>query len=214
MPTLAETVTRVLDDLSRPFDELGDMAQREILSAIGNYESSRFTFNERILTATLSATSVFAFSTLVANDPEVEDIWAIDQVKVLYATRFIDVEQVPWSRLFELTNNVTTTANFPDFYSTFNRSLYIYPVLTGDIQAAIPAHVKLVTLDGITNVTNAWLTEGEELIRSRACRMICQRKLDDFEKAQMFKQLEDEAYKGLLADAAVLQSTGMLSPND
>jgi len=214
MPTLAETVTRVLDDLSRPFDELGDIAKREILSAIGNYESSRFTFNERVLTATLSSTSVFAFSALVANDAEVEDIWAIDGVKVLYSSRYIDAEPVPWSRYFELVNNVTTTSNFPDFFTTYNRSLYVYPVLTGNIDASIPAHVKLVTLDGITNTTNAWLTEGEELIRSRACRMICQRKLDDFEKAAMFKQLEDEAYKGLLADAAVLQSTGMLSPND
>ena len=214
MPTLAETVTRILDDLSRPSDELGDIAKREILSAIGYYESSRFTFNERILNATLSATSVFAFSALVANDPEVEDIWSMDQVKVLYSTRYIDVNLLPWSRLFEMTNNTTTTANFPDYYATFNRTMYVYPVLTANIQAAIPAHVKLVTLDGITNTTNAWLTEGEELIRSRACRMICQRKLDDFEKAQMFKQLEDEAYKGMLADAAVLQSTGMLSPND
>ena len=214
MPTLAETVTRVLDDLSRPFDELGDIAKREILSAIGYYESSRFTFNERILDATLSATSVFAFSALVANDPEVEDIWAIDGVTVLYSSRFIVVEAVPWNRYFEMVNNTTTTSNFPDFFTTYNRSMYVYPVLTGNIGAAIPAHVKLVTLDGITNITNAWLTEGEELIRSRACRMICQRKLDDFEKASMFKQPEDEAYKGLLADASVLQSTGMLSPND
>ena len=214
MSTLAETITRVLDDLSRPFDELGDIAKREILSAIGYYESSRLTFNERILDATLSATSAFAFSALVANDPEVEDIWAIDQVKVLYSTRLIDVDLVPWSTFFSLTNNVTTTANFPDYYATFNRTMYVYPLLNANLDAAITAHVKLVTLDGTTNTTNAWLTEGEELIRSRACRMICQRKLDDFEKAAMFKQLEDEAYKGMLADAAVLQSTGMLSPND
>jgi hypothetical protein len=214
MSTLAETVTRVLDDLSRPYDELGDIAQREILSAIGYYESARFTFNERILTATLSATSEFAFSSLVANDAEIEDIWAIDEVKVLYSTRLIAVDPLPWSRLFEMLSNITTTANFPDFYATFNRKLYVYPILNANITAYLPAHVKLVTLDGITNITNAWLTEGEELVRSRACRMICQRKLDDFEKAQMFKQLEDEAYKGLLADAAVLQSTGQLSPND
>ena len=214
MSTLAETVTRILDDLSRPEDELGDMARREILSAIGYYESSRLTFNERILTATLSATSAFAFSALVANDPEVEDIWAIDDVKVLYSNRLIDVSMLPWRDYFALTNNVMTTANFPDFYSTFNRTLYVYPVLSANIVASIPAHVKLVTLDGVTYTTNAWLTEGEELIRSRACRMICQRKLDDFEKASMFKQLEDEAYKGMLADAATLQATGTLSPNE
>jgi hypothetical protein len=214
MATLAETVTRILDDLSRPSDELGDIAKREILSAIGYYESSRFAFNERILNATLSATSEFAFSALVANDPEVEDIWAIDQVQVLYSTRLIEVDLIPWSQYFSLTTNLTTTANFPDFYSTFNRTMYVYPVLNVDIQSAIAAHVKLVTLDGITNIENAWLTEGEELIRSRACRMICQRKLDDYEKAQMFKQLEDEAYKGLVADAAVLRSTGILSCNE
>ena len=214
MATLAETVTRILDDLSRPSDELSDIAKREILSAIGYYESSRMAFYERVIDTTLSATSVFTFTSLVANDATLEDIWAIDGMQVSYAGRGINVDNVPWRTFFDFSQNFTPTTNFPDFFATYNRTLYIYPLLNSDLPAAITAHVKLVTLDGITNVENAWLTEGEELIRSRACRMICQRKLDDFEKAAQFKQLENEAYRALLADAAVLQSTGILSCNE
>lgn len=211
MATLAETVERCLDDLSRPDDELGTVVQREILSAIRFYEHRRFSFNERILTPTLSATNTYLFSALLANNSDVEDIFSIDTIKVRYSSRLVDVCKMPWSDLFMLDPS-NITAGLPDFYAVFNKTLRIYPTPNTDLPSQMPAHIKLTTLaqDGDTN---AWLVEGEELIRSRACRLVAKRKLDDFEKAREFEELERNAYDALTNEAGMYQSTGMLSPN-
>jgi hypothetical protein len=214
MPTLAETVTRVLDDLSRPEDELGDIAQREILSAIAHYGSERFAFNERIITATISATNTYLFADLIgAASTSIADILRIDNIKITYSGREYELEQENWPRLFQM-DSIGTTASQPDFWATFNKSVRFYPTPNTSISAQITAHVRLTTLDGSTYVENEWLNEGEELIRSRACRMICMRKLDDFEKANMFMGLEADALKRLRQDAATVQSTGRLAAND
>lgn len=39
---------------------------------------------------------------------------------------------------------------------------------------------------------NAWTSQGEELIRSRACRMVCQRYIKDAEQTQSYMELEKE----------------------
>jgi hypothetical protein len=214
MPTLAETITRVLDDLSRPDDELGDVAEREILSAIAHYGNKRFSFNERIITSTLSVTHTYLFNDLIgAASTSIADILRIDNIKVTHGGREYELEQENWPRLFQL-DSIGTTASQPDFWATFNKSVRFYPTPNTSISAQITAHVRLTPLDGVTYIENEWLNEGEELIRSRACRMICMRKLDDFEKANMFMGLEAEALKRLLEDAATVQSTGRLASND
>lgn len=214
MATLAQTIIRVLDDLSRPDDELGDIAEREILSAIAHYGSERFTFNERIIHATLSATNTYLFTDLIgAASTSITDILRIDAIKVTQSGREYELEQENWPRLFQL-DAIGTTASQPDFWATFNKTLRVYPTPNASISAQITAHVRLTPLDGVTYIENEWLNEGEELIRSRACRMICMRKLDDFEKANMFMGLEGDALKRLRVDAATAHSTGTLAHND
>ena len=214
MATYGETVTRILDDLSRPEDELGAIARREILSAIDFYASERLGFNERILAFTITATIDYAFTAIAdKNSITGGSIWAIDELSVLYSSRWVDVEMAPFDMVWRL-NNANTTANLPDLWGTFNRTLRLYPNLTAgtSLSAQCAAHVLFPVLAGDGD-TNEWLTDGEELIRTRACRLICQRKLDDFEKAAQFRQLEQEALQALRADASTLQSSGILTSN-
>lgn len=214
MATYGQTVTRILDDLSRPEDELGDIARREILSAIQFYSSERLGFNERVLTFTITATNQYTFTSIMdTNSLTGGSIWKIDHLRVLYSSRWVEVCEAPFIDVYNLNNN-NTTANLPDLWAIFNRTLRLYPNLSSDasLSAEIAAHVKFPELSAASD-ENEWLTDGEELIRSRACRLICQRKLDDFEKAQQFTQLEAEALRTLLADASMLQSTGILSSN-
>jgi hypothetical protein len=212
MATLAQTVTRICDDLSRPESEIGAVARREILSAIEFFAPRRFGFNERVLTATLSATNGYAFTQLVANDPEVADILAIDQVKTFFNNRSSTVARVNWLRVNALDQSNVSTGGPPDAWDAYNRHLLIYPRLNTSMSVQLAVHVKFVELQDADE--NAWLTEGEELIRSRACKQICARKLDDFEKSQMFAAMEGEALKGLLGRANVLMATGSLSANE
>lgn len=210
MASLPETVTRICDDLSRPEEEIGDVVKREIMSAVANYESQRFGFNERILIPSFSATNTFLFSALMGSATDVTDIFNIDDIKVFVSNRSLVLTELPWGDLYQLDQSVINS-NIPDFWSTFNKTLKIYPKMNTSLSAEITAHVKLVTLTNA--VTNAWLVEGEELIRNRATRMVLRKKLDDFEKAAEYKDMEQEAFTSLKQDAAVLQATGILSAN-
>lgn len=211
MATLAETVTRICDDLSRPEDEIGSVVEREILSAIKYYAGFRFAFNERTVTFTLSATASYSFGAILANVTDVDDILQIDKVKVtINGTRTLTLEQENWLDLVALDQSGVSSGN-PDYFAVYNKTLMVYPTPNANLTTDVSAHVLLTPLTSGTE--NDWLLDGEELIRSRACRMVCARKLDDFEKAQVFTNLEREALRDLQHKADLLLATGELSPN-
>lgn len=214
MATLPETITRMCDDLSRPEEEMGSICLREILSAVAFYESHRFSFNERILNPVLSLTNSYTYASLIdaANASlGVTDIYAIDQIKVQLSGRTAEVFRENWNSLFRIDQSIIN-ASLPDFFATFNRSLRLYPKPNQTLTAEITAHVKLAVLT--TASSNDWLVRGLELIRNRATRMVLAKKMDDFEKADVFKELEMAALRELNNEATVIQSTGMLASND
>lgn len=212
MATLAQEVTKICDDLSRPEDEIGAVVEREILSAIKFYSSFRFAFNERTVTTTLSATASYSFGALLANSSGIDDLLQIDKIKVtINNSRTLTLEQENWSDLVALDQSGVSSGN-PDFFAIYNKTLLVYPTPNTNLTTDVSAHVLLTPLT--SGDENEWLLEGEELIRSRACRMVCARKLDDFEKAQVFTNLEREALRQLQHKADLLLATGALSPND
>jgi hypothetical protein len=215
MANFAETVTRICDDISRPESELGAFAGREILSAIAFYESKRLIFNERTLTVTLSQTSDYAYSFLVKNDPDVEDIIAIDDpIKALYAGREDSIWLEPWRDVWAYDQlGVSTTV--PTCWSHFNNKVRFYPAPNNDLVVYIEAHVRLTTLLSASGLptSNAWLTDGEELIRNRATRMVWTKKLQDMEMAGVYQTLETETYARMMQAASARHLTGRLAVN-
>jgi len=191
---------------------MGDVVQREVLSAIKYYENRRLGFNERILTFTISATNSYAFSALYANDTEVADVLSIDQIKVTRDGREYTLVQKDWPSLFSL-DSLGTTTDIPDFWATFNKSLRLYPTPSTSLSAQVTCHVKLLSVDDATNTNSPWLNDAEDLIRSRATRNVLMRKLDDFEKAQVYSGLEAEALRSVMHDSFIRRATGILAPN-
>lgn len=209
MATLGETVTRALDDLSRADADLPAVMRREVLSAIEHYGSRRFAFNETILTVTLSATSDYTYQTIIgAQSTTYADILDIDQISVVQSQRQIMVEELNYATLFMM-DRTLVNASYPDYWSTFDRTVKFYPTPNQSLSAQLTAHVRLIALDD--GDSNAWTTEAEELVRSRACKMVCLRKLDDYDKGQMFAQLEVDALARLREDAFVTRSSGILA---
>lgn len=209
MATLAETVTRICDDLSRPEDELGGIVEREILSAIKSYSNFRFAFNERKIDTTISATNVYTFADLLVNATGVSDILKIDQIKVNLSGRTFTLEEENWESLNAMDNSGVT--GNPDFFAAYNKSLYVYPTPNTEIPTSIYAHVLLTPLT--SGDENDWLLEGEELIRSRVCKEVLLRKLDDFEKGQVFANIEVEALRILARKTNNLHAIGTLAAN-
>jgi hypothetical protein len=211
--TYAETISRICDELSRPEEEMAGWAGQEIISAIKYYDGYRFYFNQRTLSVTFSATNAYAFASLVSNETDLQNTREIDNVRVIHNGQEFVLEKTSWQEFYDL-DHLATSSTIPDLWSVYNRQLYIYPTPQGSISAQVDAHVVLKQLNGSTIVENSWLTTGEELIRSRACRMICLRKLDDFEKGNQYLQLEAEALRSLKHETNVMQHTGILTPND
>lgn len=216
MATIQETVTRICDDMSRPESELGAIVEREILTAIRHYEHRRFTFNELILTPTLEpGQNVYTYAELIGPASlSVEDIFVIDAVKVTQNSRQFTLDRENYPRLFEK-DMLGVTSTLPDWYATFAKTMLIYPQLSASLTAEIPAHVKLTTLLSLAGAptTNAWLTDGEELIRNRATGMVLQKKLDEFEKAGLYRAMELDELARLQREAGTVQSTGKLAAN-
>lgn len=215
MATLAETVTRICDDLSRPETELGGIVEREILTAIRHYETRRFTFNEMTLTPVLLPGTDYPYATLIGPASlSVEDIFAIDGLGVTYNNRQIPVTRENWPVLFDL-DQLGTSSTIPSFYCTFEKKLTFYPRLSVTLSVDIQAHIKLRTLLSLAGspTTNAWLTDAEELIRNRATGMVLAKKLDEFDKATFYRNMEVDELTRLQREAAVVQSTGKLAAN-
>ncbi len=215
MATIAETITRICDDISRPESELAPVAQREILSAITFYESKRLIFNERLLTVTLSQTSDYAYSFLVKNDVEVEDIIAIDDpIKATYSSREEAIWLESWRDL-TAQDQLGVSTTIPSCWSHWNNGVRFYPKPNNNLVVTIEAHVRLTTLLSLAGLptSNAWLTDGEELIRNRATRMVWTKKLQDLEMAGVYQTLETETYARMMQAASARQLTGRLAAN-
>ena len=215
MATIQETVTRICDDMSRPESELGAIVQREILTAIRHYEHRRFTFNEMTLSPILLPGTEYPYSTLLGPASlSVEDIFAIDGFGVTSNNRQYALYRENWPVVFDL-DQLGTSSQIPSFYCTFEKKLTLYPRLSVTLSADIQAHVKLTTLLSRSGAptTNAWLTDAEELIRNRATGMVLQKKLDEFEKAGLYRQMELDELARLQREAHVVQSTGKLAAN-
>lgn len=208
MATLAATVTRICDDLSRPESEIGLAVEREILSAIEHYSSERFGFNERTLQFTISATSVYSFASIVASNAaalsisDISEIIGPEIVRTYTNNRYLELERENYSTVLRMSES--TLSAEPSYWAVWNKSLVfetIPPTMTGFVEG----HVKLTELSS-ANQENAWLNEGRELIAARATAMVCKKKLHDSDLANTFVGIEIDELDRLQQRASKLAS--------
>lgn len=91
------------------------------------------------------------------------------------------------------------TIGRPRNYTTDGTQLRLYPTPIDAETVQVFAWVKLPELEKESD-TNAWLTEGEELIRQGAKRRLCTDILNDEKMGVKFGALESEAYLSLKAE--------------
>jgi hypothetical protein len=210
MATLAETVTRICDDLSRPEAEIGASVEREILSAIEHYSSERFAFNERILQFTISSTDTYALADIVTSyaDTTIAEILEPDRVRVYVSSRYLTLEKVGYGVLQDLRDSPVITGN-PDYWAVFNKSVIFESTPNQVMTGYLEGHVRLAPLDA-TNIENAWLQEGRELISARAAAMVARKKLQDMEQASSYTSIEIDELDRLQQRASKLTGSGKL----
>lgn len=156
MSTYGTMQTRVAGELNRT--DLTSEIQDSILSAIKHYEGRRLWFNESIRTTTTTASDEYV--------DEPSDLSEIDSITITISSTKIPLKKRTWQYLEDLDVTTTLTGQ-PREYALFDEQIRLYPIPDDTYTLTLSGGKKFATLSGDSD-TNAWMTTGEELIRSRA----------------------------------------------
>lgn len=182
MSDLATVRNRILSDLNRTSaNDLTSNAETEIRTAIAFYERRRFWFLEgRSTTETTTGQEYYE----LPEDFRDEDSLTITVNQYTYPLV---------KRTFDYIENtyVDTSPGIPSEYAIYDQQIRLYPIPSGQYPLVLSYYQQLSALTNGTD-TNAWMVEGEGLIRARAEWVLFARKLRDYDAAQACKALERE----------------------
>lgn len=209
------------DMQSRIADEISDTAlttqiRRCIQTAIQFYESTEFAFNSRVNdTFSLVVDQEYYGSADLAAIPDL--VLIKDMYFTIDGTRR-DVTSVPFSAIANDQNG--SVKGDPYNFAYESQQIRMFPI-PATVRTVTMADVyKLATLSADAD-TNAWMTDGEELIRQRAKALLKIDYLSDqtatgqmlamaAKGSDALNPLEEAAYKGLLREARVKRSVRTL----
>lgn len=197
MANYATMYGRILSELTR--NDITAQAQNAIQSAISFYEDTPFWFNDEIATAsTTNATEYYALPTDFRRDRSL--------------TCTVNGNAYPLKRRSQKTLdnwfiNSTNYTGYPSDYSIYKEQFRLYPIPNGTYTLTL-SYVKKLSAISADADTNAWMVEGEELIRSRAEYDLCMRVLKKPDWASLFKGLETEVLDNLKSASIPFQLTG------
>lgn len=210
MTTLGTMMDRIADELDRT--DLTTQIQKAIQTAIEKYERKRFYFNEaRSLTFTTVDGQEFYTS---ADATDIPNLLFIDNVKLtISASDKIDLDRADYSELEYLSTNSTTDEGQPTCYAYYAKQLRLYPIPDAAYAVRVSGVFALSDLSATAD-TNAWMTDAEALIRSRAKREIFTHVIRDVEGAQAMAQAEAEELQSLNQATNARSSTGTILPTE
>ena len=197
MTTYADMYGRILDELTR--SDLTSQAKNSIQSAISFYEDTPFWFNDEIATAsTTASTEYYALPSDFRRDRSL--------------TCTVNGNAYPLKRRSQKTLdnwfiNSTNYTGYPSDYAIYKEQFRLYPIPNGTYTLTLSYVKQLSTLSADAD-TNAWMVEGEELIRSRAEYDLCMRVLKKPDWASLYKGLETEVLDNLKSASIPFQLTG------
>ena len=210
MTTYGNMQDRIADELDRT--DLTSQIQKAIQTAIDAYEKRRFWFNEsRALTFNTVANQEFYGSSDATDLP---NLIFIDTVKLsLTATEKVELDRVPYEELEHESDNLTADGGQPTCYAWYASQMRLYPIPDAAYAVRVSGVFALSDLSATAD-TNAWMTDAEVLIRSRAKREIYTHLLRDLEGAGIMAQAEMSALKELIEVNNSRKSTGSIVPSD
>lgn len=151
---------RIADELAR--SDLDTFIGREINTAIKHYESDRFWWTEvkeHSLGNTVDGERYYALPS---------DFIRVDSLKITFGGAYYDLTPRIWEFLERQDKQATASPKgLPKDYALYGDNIRLYPVPDGAYALSLSYLQRLTDLSADTD-TNAWMTFGEELIRSRA----------------------------------------------
>jgi hypothetical protein len=207
MSTLGTMLDRIADELAR--SDLTSQINKAVQSAIRHYERKAFYFNEARKTL---STSDGDFDYTTAEFAFLDKMPEIYSVKITVNGSKIPLQERDWEYLDAL-HSSTTSKGDPTDYAYYGKVFYVWPTPNAARDIVISCIEKLPAASlSATGDTNYWMTDGEELIRSRAVRKLYAEVIKDVENATIWGGHEQEALMALVSETESRAMTGLPRP--
>ena len=186
MSTFATMKTRIADEIAR--SDLTSQISAAVLSAIEHHKAERFWFNElRDTASTASGTQNYLMPDAAAERPLIR----ADQLTITINSNILELPLVPHREVVSATYSATHTGH-PDRWSYYQDSIWLYPIPNGIYTLTLWYVGQLAALSADAD-TNAWVVEGEALIRAAAKRILYEDVIRDFATAERMERAEMRA---------------------
>ena len=178
MATYLETQTRIANELSR--SDLTAEIKLAILSSIEYYKRRRFWWNESTTTAvTVASTAYVALPT---------DFVELDMLQITIGSNITELDKRSYDEI--VTWKANSSAGQPTDFALYQNRVELYRIPDA-IYTLTFHYVKQLTALSADADTNTWLTEGEELIRCHAKKILYVHNLRNTAAAQDMQAMED-----------------------
>lgn len=207
MTTYATMRTRITDEF---VNESLTAAQvnSAIQSAIAHYQRERFYFTEsRAQTFSTVASQEFYTSSDNTNIPNLS---VIDELTITVNGMRYPLNERTWDWI-DMISTTTTSTGPPNDYCYYGQQLRLYPIPDAAYTIRISGLIRLTTLSADSD-SNAWMTDGEELIRQRAKWDLAMNTIHGPELAEVAAECEAVAYRVLKAETARRLGSGGIRP--
>ena len=206
MATLGEVVQRIREDIDRG-SSYDSRIKRAIAEAIRFYRSKRLGFNIKRAYATLTSGNEYVS---LPTDWIEADLLRLDQ-----ADQRDVLEEVTYDWIDD-ESAAGDQRGRPQKYAIQHRTLRLYPIpdQTYTLMFSFQYELKDVSASASDGATNAWIDEGEELIRKHAMSELYVLYIDGPESVAkgrlLRRECSDEILPVLEAQAAREQSSGRI----
>lgn len=201
MSTHQELVNGVISDMAKENEEGITSAVSNALSlSINHYEQMPFWFLEQR----------YEFTTV--NGTEFYDLpsdFGATQISLVLTVNnnTYPLNERTYQYLEDVYIKGTIFSGYPTDFATWGEQLRLYPVPNGSYTATL-SYAEKLGLPSSDGGSNAWTTDAEMLIRSRAEWQLYSLRYHDAEAASICKQAEESALRGLMGAHSRRTMTG------
>lgn len=186
------TMTNRIANEIRRSDLTSEIAQ-EVQDAIKFYEAERFWFNEdRTHIFTTSASQEFYGS---ADQAFIPNIIHFDQAVITIAGNRYPLNKRDWDYMEHIAMNPFTNGQ-PQDICFYAEQFRLYPIPDNAYTVRVSGIYQLATLS-VSSDTNAWMVEGEQLIRNAAKMRLHMERTHDPVQAEEARALVEIALQNL-----------------
>ena len=208
MPTFGELVTRISTDLNRGSAH-SDRIKTAIVDAIVFYTAQRFAFNQgRSITVTQTAVEYMTLPT---------DWVEADWMRLERGVQINKLQERNAEWIDDQGANTDETGE-PYVYAVQAGSLRLYPIPDASYTLNLSYLKSLpeISLSASDGASNAWSTDGYQVVYSRAMADLLETYIDGEEsaaKAIRMRLREDQAFNELRRRAVRAEGSGVISPS-